>query len=159
MTPGTTEPGYTRFVSLLWRRSISAAVVAVLAVLPLSAAVCASLCAHHGHAEAATPHGHHAAVHEHHSSSPADQTPVDTLAAFVGAVAHDCSRHGGPAGDTSAALTAARAGNDLSLGDYDGVTQPVVRPISGLSPLRPHPGSGPPPGPVSPTRAPLVLRI
>lgn len=151
--------GYTRLVSLFWRRSLSAAVVAVLAVLPLSGALCASLCANHGHGEATAAHGHHAAAHDHEASSSADQPAVDTLAAVVGSVAHDCSRHGGPTGDTSAALTAARADKGLSLADYHGVTQPVVRPISGLTPLRLYPGSSPPPGTVAPSRAPLVLRI
>jgi hypothetical protein len=47
----------------------------------------------------------------------------------------------------------------LSLADYHGVTQPVVQPILGLSPLRLYPGSSAPPGTVSPSRAPLVLRI
>ena len=154
-----TDRGYTRVVTSLWRRRISAAVVSVLAVLPMSGALCASLCAHHGHAEATAPHGHHAAAHEHHTSTSAEQPAGDARGALVGTIPHDCNRHGGPAGATSAALTAARAGTGLTLVADHGVLQPPVRCLSQLRLVRLHSGSGPPPGLSSPTRAPLVLRI
>ena len=146
-------------VTSMWRRSISAAVVSVLAVLPLSGALCASLCAHHGHAEITASHVHHAAAHEHHVSTSADQPAGDLRGALVSAVPHDCNRHGGPAGGTSAALTAARADMGLTLAADPGVIQPVVRCLSELRLIRLHSGSSSPPGLSSATRAPLVLRI
>ena len=150
---------YTRFVGLVWQRTIGAIVLSVFAGLPVSGMLCAAACAPSATAEAATadPHSHHANHAQRASASPSSEL-VPGQPAVDAPPGHDCTRHQGAAGETSPSLSAVRADADLIW-----VVQQQILPtaphLSGLTSLRVHSGSSPPPGAASPTRAPLVLRI
>lgn len=149
---------YTRFVRLVWQRTISVAVLSLLAILPVSGPVCAVLCAPPAQDESATA-GHHDqhADHGQHASMPPDRELFPNQAA-VGVPPHqDCSGPHALGDVTAASLSAVRA--DAGLITAVQHVLPMAAYLSRPMPLRVHSGSSPPPDTPSPRRAPLVLRI
>ena len=141
---------YTRSVSLFRQRTIGAFLVAVLPVLPVSGPLCSALCAPAGHSAASADHGEHGVASACHDA-------IGDDAVFIGASAHNCSRHNGPVGDSLAAVSANRA--DAGLMGLAQHLAPSVPRIFGLTPLWMHSRLGVPTAFPRPTRTPLVLRI
>jgi hypothetical protein len=139
---------YTRQVTVL-PRTVSLALVLVLAVLPVSAAVCATVCL--SGAEASPADGHHASAPSCHEP-PAHSGPV-----VRNVTTGDCGRHDGSGHEAAPSRTALRAGSGAPV--MVAHIHPAV-PESSLAGWRVARLSEiPPPGRSSPARAPLVLRI
>ena len=149
---------YTRFVRLVWQRTISVTVLSLLAVLPVSGPVCALLCAPPAQDETATA-GHHDqhAGHGEHASMPPDRESLVNQAGMGAPPHQDCSSHQALGDVTAASLSAVRA--DAGLITAVQHVLPMAAYLSRPTSLRVHSGSSPPLDTPSPTRAPLVLRI
>ena len=139
---------YTRDVGLFWLRRVSLLVLLVLALLPVSGTVCAALC---------VPAASAGSMSGHHASSPPCHEPTSGHPRVVGTSGHACDRHNGPAHDATATLTAA-VRSDISLISVTQLVGPGTPDLFALTSVRTHSGSSPP-GPATPTRTPLVLRI
>jgi hypothetical protein len=136
-------------VTGFWRRSVSLGVVSLFALLPLGEAVCGVLC----DPSAATASGHG----EHHTAAVHCDEPVPEQPQVGGASGHDCNLHDGAVRAVTSAFTAGRA--DVRLVHATKYVAPALPPLMSLDSTRAHSGSSPPPDPIAPTRAPLVLRI
>lgn len=149
---------YTRFVRLVWQRTICVAVLSLLAVLPVSGPVCAVLCAPPAQDKATTA-GHHDqhADHGQHPSVPADRKLLVNQTAMGVPPHQDCSGHQGVGDGTAASLSAVRA--DAGLVTAVQHVLPVAAYPSPPTSLRVHSGSSPPLDSPLSTRAPLILRI
>ena len=139
------QPRYTR--SVQWRHRIAVVLLAVLAGLPVSGAVCAMVC------ESAS-----SAAATHHGSGQKceDPAPPSSGPQISGYPEHDCSTH--DAALRQATTTAAERA------DLSAASAPLL--ITVLhSTVRPLPASesvfdyNAPPGTAPPTTTPLVLRV
>ena len=142
------HPRYTRDVGHFWLRRVSLLVLLLLAVLPVSGTVCAALCMPAASAGSVSG-GHHAA-------SPPCHEPASGHPRVAGTSGHAC-RHNGPAHEATAALTAG-VRSDISLLSVTQLIEPGTPNLFARTSVRTHSGSSPP-GPSTPTRTPLVLRI
>ncbi|HWI20504.1 MAG TPA: hypothetical protein VNT81_22265 [Vicinamibacterales bacterium] len=143
---------------LVWQRTISVAVLSLLATLPVSGPVCAVLCAPPAQDEYATA-GHHDqhADHDQHASVPPDRESHVNQAAMGAPPHQNCSSHQALGDVTAASLSAVRA--DVGLITAVQHVLPMAAYLSRPMPLRVYSGSSPPLDTPSPTCAPLVLRI
>ena len=132
---------------MIWRRRIAIVVLTVLAALPLSGAVCATLCGSAASTRSAA----------HHALRPTCTEPSGTSSGphLRSATQHDCTTH--DAGLQQASTTAVRA-DGVTLSDLPAATAVhYTRPVLEASDARLD--YRPPPGAIPPTASPLVLRV
>ena len=133
------------------QRTISIVVLAILSALPVSGAVCATLC------ESAASSPTSVSEHHHGSTNEVEEPAPSSTSAQVQSVSdHDCNSHDGAL--RQASTTAAERAN-WGISSIPSATTIALATFKAPADSGPHFEYSPPPGSAPPTTTPLVLRV
>ena len=133
-----------------WKRPVSICILAMMAALPVSGAVCTMLC-DSPRSNSVLASGHHHGTK--HAAAPAS---ASNEAQIQGVSQHDCSNHDAAVRQVST-TAAERADWGTTVAPL--LTTVVQETSETLTKLKPHFEYSAPPGTAPPTTTPLVLRV